>query len=60
MTLSIKNGGCAFLIRLDLIFSVIMKGVPITANFKRPIYQTFKLILHENDIKLLKFKRSPV
>ena len=41
MTLSIKNGGYAFLMRLDLMFSVIMKGVPIITNFKRPIYQAF-------------------
>ena len=33
MTLSIKNDGYAFLTRLDL----IMKGVPIITNFKRPI-----------------------
>ena len=39
MTLSIKNGGYAFLIRLDLMFS--MSGVPVITNFKRPIYQTF-------------------
>ena len=37
-----------------------MKRVPINTNFKRPIYQTIKLILYENDVKLLKFKRSPV
>ena len=43
------------------VFYVIMKGVPIITNFKRLIYQTFiKLILYENDVKLLKFKRSPV
>ena len=40
MTLSIKNGGYAFFIRLDAIFSVIMKGVPIIRNFKQPINQT--------------------
>ena len=39
MTLLIKNGGSAFLIRLD--FYVIMKGFLIITNFKRPIYQTF-------------------
>ena len=38
-----------------------MKGVPIITNFKQPIYQTLiKLILYENDVKLLKFERSPV
>ena len=53
MTLLIKNGEYAFLIRLDLMLSV--------SFFKRPIYQTLiKLILYENDVKLLKFKRSPV
>ena len=41
MTLSIKNGGYAFLIRLDLMISVFMKRVPIVINFKRPIYQVF-------------------
>ena len=47
MTLLIKNGRYAFLIRLDLIFSilnflyVIMKGVPIITNFNQTIYQTF-------------------
>ena len=42
MTLSIKNGGYAFLITLDLMFSnVIMKRVPIVTNFKWPIYLTF-------------------
>ena len=38
MTLSIKNGKYAFLIKLDLI------GVPIVTSFKRPIYQTFKTL----------------
>ena len=41
MTLPIKNGGYAFLIRWDLMFSVIMTGVPIITSFKRPIYQAF-------------------
>ena len=42
MTLSTKYCGYALLIRLDLnVFYVIMKGfLPITTNFKRPIYQT--------------------
>ena len=45
MTLSIKNCGYAFLIRLDLMrFFVIVKGVPIIANFKRPIKHLIKLI----------------
>ena len=29
-----------------------MKGVPIITNLKQPIYQTIKLILYENDVKL--------
>ena len=41
MTLSIKNGGYALFKRLDFEFYVIMKGVPIIANFKKPVYQTF-------------------
>ena len=34
MTLSTKNGGYAYLIRLDLKFSII-------TDIKSPIYQTF-------------------
>ena len=64
MTLSIKNGGYAFLISLDLIFSVFMEVFPIVTNFKQPFFLSIKhlikLILDENDVKLLKFKRSPV
>ena len=42
MTLSIKNGGHDFLIRLDLMFSMsLCHYVIIITNFKRPIYQTF-------------------
>ena len=62
MTLPIKNGGYAFLIRFDLMFSMslwkelqllqILNGLPIT--------HLIKLSLYENDVKLLKFKRSPV
>ena len=38
-----------------------MKRVPIITNFKQPsIRRLIKLILHENDVKLLKFKRSPM
>ena len=54
MTLSIKNGGCAFLIILYLMFYVIMKRVPIVTDFKRPIKHLIKLILYKNDVKLLK------
>ena len=57
MTSSIKNGRYAFLIRLD--FQSHERSSVIT-NFKRPIKHLIKLILYENDVKLLKFKRSHV
>ena len=42
MTFLIKNGGYAFLIRLDLMFSMsLWKEFSIVTYFKRPIYQTF-------------------
>ena len=60
MVLSIRNGGYAFLIRLDLMFSV-----PLWKEFQLlqilndlSNKHLIKLILHENDLKLLKFKRS--
>ena len=53
MTLSIKNGGYAFLIRLDLMFSM-----SLWKDFQ--LLHLIKLILYENDVKLLKFKRNPV
>ena len=38
-----------------------MKGVPIITVFERPsIRHLVKLILYENEIKLLRFKGSPV
>ena len=38
-----------------------MKRVRIIANLNDPsIKHLFKLILHENDEKVLKFKKSPV
>ena len=40
MTLLIKNEGYAFVIRLDLMFSMLLlKGFHIITNFKRPICQ---------------------
>ena len=61
MTLSIKNDGYVFLIRLDLMYSVslwkefqllhILNDLTI-----RHLIKLIKLILYENDIKLLKFK----
>ena len=62
MTLSIKNGEYAFLIRLDLIFLMsLWKGFQLL-RILNDLYIThlIKLILYENDVKLLKFKRSPV
>ena len=64
MTWSIKIGGYAFLIRLDLMFSMslwkefqllkILNGLSIRYLIK------LWLILYENNVKLLKFKRSPI
>ena len=58
MTLPIKNGGHAFLITFDLMFSMSLWKEFITNDI--PIRHLIKLILYENDVKLLKFKRSPV
>ena len=62
MTLSIKNNGYAFLIKLDLTFSMSLRKefqLLQTLN-KLSIKHLIKLILSENDVKLLKFKRSPI
>ena len=62
MTLSIKNGGYAFLIRLDLMFSMSLSKefqlLQILNDLS--IKHLIELILYENDVKLLKFQRSPV
>ena len=55
MTLLIKNGGYAFLIRFNLMFSMSLQ---ILNNVS--IKHLIKIILYENDVKLLKFKGSPV
>ena len=62
MTLSIKNGGYAFLIRLDLMFSMsLWKEFQLLQIFNDiSIRRLTKLILYENDVKLLKFKRGSV
>ena len=62
MTLSIKNGGYAFLIRLDLMFYMsLWKEFQLLQILNDlSIRHLIKLILYENDFKLLKFKRSPV
>ena len=60
MTLS--NGGYPFLIRLDLIFSMSLwqKFQLLQVLYDLSIKHLIKLILYENKVKLLKFKRSPV
>ena len=57
MTLSIKNGGYAFLIRLVLMFSMsLWKEIqPLQTLNDLSIKHSIKLILYENDLKLLKF-----
>ena len=62
MTLSIKKVGYTFLIMLDLMFSMSLwkefQLLQILSDLS--VKHLIKLILHENDGKLLKFKRSPV
>ena len=62
MTLSIKNGRYAFLIRLDLMFFMsYWKEFQLWQILNdQSIRHLIKLILHENDVKLLKFKGGPV
>ena len=62
MTLLIKNGGHAFLIRLDLMLPMsLWKEFQLLQILNDlSIKHLIKLILYENDVKLLKFKRSPV
>ena len=61
MNLSIKNSGYAFLIRLELMFSMSLwkelQLLQILNNLS--IRHLIKLSLYENDAKLLKFKRRP-
>ena len=62
MTLSIKNGEYEFLIRLDIIVSMsLWKEFQLLQILNDLSIQNLtKLILCENDVKLLKFKKSPV
>ena len=62
MTLSIKNGRYEFLVRLDLMFFMsLWKDFQLLQILNDlSIKHLIKLILYENDVKLLKFKRSPV
>ena len=59
MTLSTLNGGYAFLIRLGLM-SLWKEFQLLQILNDLSIKHLIKLILYENDVKLLKFKRSPV
>ena len=62
MTSSIKNGGYAFLIRSDLMLSMsLWKQFQLLQILNDlSMKHVIKLNLNENDVKLLKFKRSPV
>ena len=61
MTLLIKNGGYAFLIKLDLMFSMsLWKEFQLLQILNDlSIKHLIKLILYKNDVKPLKFKTSP-
>ena len=59
MTLSIKNGGYAFLIRLDLM-SLWKEFQLLQLLNDLSIKHLIKLILYKNDVKLLKLKRTPL
>ena len=62
MTLSIKNGGYVFLIKLDLMFSMLLwkESQLLQILNDLSIKHLIKLILYENDVKFLKFKRRLV
>ena len=61
MTISIKNGGYAFLIRLDLMFSMSLgkefQLLQILNDLS--IRHLIELILYEINVHVLTFKRSP-
>ena len=60
MTLSIKNEGYAFLIRLDLMFSMsLWKEFQLLQIYDHSIKHLIKISLYENNVKLLKLERSP-
>ena len=62
MTLSIKNDGYVFLIRSDLMFSLLLwkEFQLLKILIELSIKDLLKLNFYENGVKLLKFKRSPV
>ena len=55
MTVSIKNGGYAFLIRSDLMFSISLSKEFQLLQILNDL-SIKHLILYETDVKLLKFK----
>ena len=62
MTLSIKNGGYVFLIKLELMFSMLLwkESQLLQILNGLSIKHLIKLILYENNVKFLKFKRRLV
>ena len=62
MNLLIRNGGYEFWIRLDFMFSMSSWKEFQLLQILNDLFikHLIKLILHENDVKLWKFKRSPV
>ena len=62
MTLSNKNGGYVLLIRLNLLFSMsLWKNFQLLQILNDlSIGDLIRLILYENDLKLLKFKRGAI
>ena len=58
MTLLIKDGGYAFLIRSDLMFSMSLWTEFQLLQILNELYirHFIKTVLYENDVKLLKFK----
>ena len=62
MILSINSGGYAFLIKLNLMFSMPLWKELQLSQILNSLSNKYliKLILYENDVKLWKFKKSPV
>ena len=62
MILSINSGGYAFLIKLNLMFSMPLWKELLLLQILNSLSNKYliKLILYENDVKLWKFKKSPV
>ena len=62
MILSINGDGYAFLIKLNLMFSMPLWKELQLLQILNSLSNKYliKLILYENDVKLWKFKKSPV